>query len=378
MATATPPSSSHATYPADLVSKLFAPPETEVPADKLRRLLREAQAKGSFLHTAGAYDAFSSAIMTRLGFKTLYGSGWQLAATKSMYPDIGIYQSHQMVELVLEMRKGIEGARNTHWFDTEGKEKLDAPPAFVDMEAGFGGPTQTFTLASELIRVGAAGVHLENQDPSNRTCGHIVNVGKQKRSKVLVPRKTWLAKLKAIKAAAESTGVDVVIIARTDSVDGALPDQDSGGVKMAVEDAWEAAELGVDVIWPEFNNTKLEQPQEFAEGVRKYYPNQMLGFNLSPSLYFGKDKKAGTLITNQQLADLGFILQFSTLFNFRTAGMAMEKGLRKFLKSGIDALADLQIEEDEAAGGSPTTKMHQKFAGMNRWLLLEQVLSGEK
>ncbi|MEO7985357.1 MAG: isocitrate lyase/phosphoenolpyruvate mutase family protein [Gemmatimonadales bacterium] len=378
MATATPPISLHATYPADLVNKLFAPPESEVPAAKLRRLLLEARANGSFLHTAGAYDAFSSAIMTRLGFKTLYGSGWQLAATKSMYPDIGIYQSHQMVELVLEMRKGIEGARNTHWFDTEGKEMLDAPPAFVDMEAGFGGPTQTFTLATELIRVGAAGVHLENQDPSNRTCGHIVNVGKQKRSKVLVPRKAWLAKLKAIKAAAEATGVDVVIIARTDSVDGALPDQDAGGVKMAVEDAWEAAELGVDVIWPEFNNTRLEQPQEFAEGVRKYYPDQLLGFNLSPSLYFGKDKKAGALITNQQLADLGFTLQFSTLFNFRTAGMAMEKGLRKFLKSGIDALADLQIEEDEAAGGSPTTKMHQKFAGMNRWLILEQVLSGEK
>ncbi len=376
MATVTPPASLHATYPADLISKLFAPPESEVPADKLRRLLRDAQAKGSFLHTAGAYDAFSSAIMTRLGFSTLYGSGWQLAATKSMYPDIGIYHSHQMVELVLEMRKGIEGARNTHWYDTEGKELLGAPPAFVDMEAGFGGSTQTFTLATELIRVGAAGVHLENQDPSNRTCGHIVNVGKQKRHKVLVPRKAWLAKLKAIKAAAEATGVDVVIIARTDSVDGALPDQEPGGVKMAIEDAWEAAELGVDVIWPEFNNTRLDQPQEFSEGVRKYYPSQMLGFNLSPSLYFGKDKKSGTLITNQQLADLGFILQFSTLFNFRTAGMAMEKGLRKFLKSGIDALADLQIEEDEGAGGVPTTKMHQKFAGMNRWLILEQVLSG--
>ena len=98
----------------------------------------------------------------------------------------------------------------------------------------------------------------------------------------------------------------------------------------------------MDVIWPEFNNTELEQPQEFAEGVRKYYPNQMLGFNLSPSLYFGKAKKAGTLITNQQLADLGFILQFSTLFNFRTAGMALEKGLRKFLN-----------ERHRRAGGPP-------------------------
>jgi isocitrate lyase len=358
------------------VGRLFAPPETEVPALKLRRLLHEARDQGTFLHTAGAYDAFTSAIMTKLGFKALYGSGWQLAATKSMYPDIGIYQSHQMVELVLEMKKGIEGARNTAWYDSEGKEQLSAPPAFVDMEAGFGGPTQTFTLATELIRVGAAGVHLENQDPSNRTCGHIVNVGKQKRNKVLVPRKDWLAKLKAIKAAAEATGVDVVVIARTDSIDGALPDQEPGGVKMAIDDALEAAELGVDVIWPEFNNVELDQPQEFAEGVRKHYPNQMLGFNLSPSLYFGKAKRAGTLITNQQLADLGFTLQFSTLFNFRTAGMALEKGLRKFLNSGLDALADLQIEED-AQEQAPITKMHQKFAGMNRWLVLEQVLSGK-
>ena len=376
MATATRPVSPNAAYPADAVGRLFAPPESEVPALKLRRLLHEARDKGTYLHTAGAYDAFTSAIMTKLGFKALYGSGWQLAATKSMYPDIGIYQSHQMVELVLEMRKGIEGARNTSWYDSEGKDLVEAPPAFVDMEAGFGGPTQTFTLATELIRVGAAGVHLENQDPSNRTCGHIVNVGKQKRNKVLVPRKDWLAKLKAIKGAAEATGVDVVIIARTDSIDGALPDQEPGGVKMAIDDALEAAELGVDVIWPEFNNVELDQPREFSEGVRKYYPKQMLGFNLSPSLYFGKAKKAGTLITNQQLADLGFILQFSTLFNFRTAGMALEKGLRKFLHSGLDALADLQIEED-AQDQPPITKMHQKFAGMNRWLLLEQVLSGK-
>ena len=146
---------------------------------------------------------------------------------------------------------------------------------------------------------------------------------------------------------------------------------------MAGEDAWEAAELGCDVVWPEFNNTELDQPQAFSEGVHKYYPDQMLGFNLSPSLYFGKAKQSGTLITNQQLADLGFTLQFSTLFNFRTAGLALEKGLRKFLTQGLDALADLQLEEEAAAGGPPMTKMHQKFAGMNRWLLLEQVLSAK-
>ncbi|HXE57875.1 MAG TPA: isocitrate lyase/phosphoenolpyruvate mutase family protein [Gemmatimonadales bacterium] len=374
--TPTPPPPRHAAFPADEIAKLLAPPEREEPAAKLRRLLREAHARRSYLHTAGAYDAYTAALMTRLGFKALYGSGWQLAATKSMYPDIGVYDSHQMVQLVHELRKGIEGARHTVWFDSEGKQLLEMPPIFVDMEAGFGGPTQTFALATELIRAGAAGVHLENQDPANRTCGHIVNLGKAKRDKVLVPRKDWLAKLKAIKAACYATGVDVVIIARTDSIDGALPGQPAGGVTMAIEDAWEAAELGVDVIWPEFNNTELDQPQEFAEGVRKHYRDQMLGFNLSPSLYFGRAKQAGKLITNQQLADLGYVLQFSTLFNFRTAGMAMETRLRRFLANGLDALADLQIEEEELPGGPPSTRMHQKFAGMNRWLLLEQVLAG--
>src|SRR6185503_11799164 len=206
MATATRPVSAHAAYPAEALQKLFAPPETEDPATKLRRLLHEARAAKSFLHTAGAYDAFTSAIMTRLGIKTLYGSGWQLAATKSMFPDIGVYASHDMVKLVHEMWMGIEGARNTHYYDTDGKEVLEAPPAFVDMEAGFGGPTQTFTLAVELIRARAGGVHL-------------VNVGKQKRNKVLVPREDWLAKLKAIKAAQQATGINVVTIARTDSID---------------------------------------------------------------------------------------------------------------------------------------------------------------
>jgi isocitrate/methylisocitrate lyase len=377
MATVTPPVSKNAVYPRDEIAKLLAPPEQEQPGTKLRRILYEARDKGSFLHTAGAYDAYTAALMTRLGFKALYGSGWQLAAVKNMYPDIGVYQSQQMVELALELWKGIEGARHTHYYDTEGKELLSVPPMFVDMEAGFGGPTQTFSLATELLRARVGGVHLENQDPADRTCGHIVNVGKAKRDKVLVPRKDWLAKLKAIRAASEAFGSDLVIIARTDSIDGALPGENSGGVQMAVEDAWEAAELGCEVIWAEFNNVDLEQPQAFAEGVRKFYPNQMLGFNLSPSLYWGKAKKAGKLITNQQLADLGYTLQFSTLFNFRTAGLALDKGLRKFATKGLEALADLQNEEDEAAGGPPMTKMHQKLAGMNRWLILESVLSGK-
>src|SRR4029078_8799526 len=105
MATATSPVSTKVTYPAEAVGKLFAPPDLEVPADKLRRLLHEARDKSPYLHPAGAYDAFTAAIMTRVGFTSLYGSGWQLAATKSMYPDLGIYEPERMDELLPEYKK---------------------------------------------------------------------------------------------------------------------------------------------------------------------------------------------------------------------------------------------------------------------------------
>ncbi|HSE65427.1 MAG TPA: hypothetical protein VLB12_00475 [Gemmatimonadales bacterium] len=57
------------------------------------------------------------------------------------------------------------------------------------------------------------------------------------------------------------------------------------------------------------------------------------------------------------------------------ANRSWKKSLQKFGGKGLEALADLQIEQDAAAGEYPSTKMNQKFAGMNRWLIMESVLS---
>ena len=370
------------TYPAEEMAKLYAPPERVHPADKLRALLRAGfeqrhrRPGASYLHTAGAYDALTASLLTRLGFDAVYASGWQLAVAHSMYPDIGIYPSHSMVDLVRELIRGIEGTRDTHFYDTGG-DLLNVPPIFADIEAGFGGATQTFTLTRELIRAGAAGVHLEDQDPSERTCGHVVAHHGVKRAKVLVPTARWIEKLIAMRAAAQATGVDVVIIARTDAVDGAVPGGRGAGIEHAIERGLEAASLGVaDVIWPEFNDTLLDGPQQFAEAIHKHYPKQMLGFNLSPSLHWGKAKSDGTLITNAQLGKLGYALQFSTLISFRAAGMSLERTLREFRTRGLEALADLQLEEVAAPGTEPVTRKHQLFCGTNRWLTMEKVAKG--
>ncbi len=365
-------------YPTQEVGRLFAPPEEIHPSLKLRTILRErfAQRAGrpeqSYLHTAGAYDALTASMMTRLGFDALYASGWQLAVAHSMYPDIGIYPSHSMVELVRELTRGIEGTRDTHFYDSGG-EVLNAPPIFADIEAGFGGPTQTFTLTRELIRAGAAGVHLEDQDPAERTCGHVIAHHGKKRPKVLVSTRRWIEKLIAVKAAAQATGIDAVVIARTDAVDGAEPGGREAGIDNAIDRGLEAASLGIDVLWPEFNDTLIDGPQQFAEAIHKHYPQQILGFNLSPSLHWGKAKSAGTLLTNAQLGRLGYTMQFSTLLAFRSTGLMLERVLKSFRGIGLEALADLQNLEVAGPDPEPVTRKHQVFCGTNRWLSLEKI-----
>src|SRR5581483_11923410 len=97
------------TYPAAEFAKMYAPHEKVTPANKRRGLLKDKFAlrrkdpANSFLHTAGAYDAMTASLLTELGFEAIYASGWQLAVAHNMYPDIGIYPSHQMVQLAYEL-----------------------------------------------------------------------------------------------------------------------------------------------------------------------------------------------------------------------------------------------------------------------------------
>src|SRR6185503_558037 len=128
------------TYPSAEFAKMYAPLDKIAPCVKLRTLLqdkfalRKSEPAKSYLHTAGAYDAMTASLLTELGYEAIYASGWQLAVAHNMYPDIGIYPSHMMVGLVNELIRGIEGARDRHFYDDKG-EVLNTPPIFADIEA---------------------------------------------------------------------------------------------------------------------------------------------------------------------------------------------------------------------------------------------------
>ena len=80
----------------------------------------------------------------------------------------------------------------------------------ADLEAGFGGLPNVFELTKEAIKKGAAAIHLEDQDATQKKCGHLGG-------KVLVPTAQFIRVLQAARLAADVMDVPTVIIARTDA-----------------------------------------------------------------------------------------------------------------------------------------------------------------
>ena len=84
-------------------------------------------------------------------------------------------------------------------------------PCIADADAGFGGITSVMKLVKMFIDAGAGGVHIEDQKPGVKKCGHLGG-------KVLVSAREQVTRLQAARLQADVQGCDLVICARTDAM----------------------------------------------------------------------------------------------------------------------------------------------------------------
>ncbi|KAF7276075.1 hypothetical protein GWI33_010950, partial [Rhynchophorus ferrugineus] len=177
---------------------------------------RAALQKEKPLQIMGTVNAYAAMMAKQVGYKAIYLSGAGVANYSYGLPDLGITSLDNVL---------IDVERITSQVDT---------PLLVDIDTGWGGAFNISRTIKQMIRAGAAAVHLEDQVAQKR-CGHRPN-------KEIVSLGEMVDRIKA--AADAKTDPDFVLMARTDALQ-------KEGLQGVIDRACACVEAGADAIFAE-------------------------------------------------------------------------------------------------------------------------------
>lgn len=255
------------------------------PAQK-RKNFRDALSSGKLLQMPGAWSPLAAMAIQREGFEGVYISG-SVLSNELGYPDIGLTTLTEVAQ------RGRQIARST------------SLPTIIDIDTGFGEPMSATRTVQEMIEMGLAGAHIEDQINPKR-CGHLDG-------KALVTRDEATRKVAAA-ARGKKLDENFLLIARTDA-------RAVEGLDKAIDRAKAYIDAGADCIFTE----ALENEKEF-ETFRKAVSVPLLA-NMTE---FGK----GRLFTYEELSNLGYNIVIYPVTTFRLAMGATIKGLQEIKKTG--------------------------------------------
>lgn len=346
-------------------------------ANRLWKMLQEQD----YVSTFGAITGAQAVQMVRAGLKSIYVSGWQVAADGNLasqtYPDQSLYPANSVPSLIKRINNALMRADQIDRM--EGKEDLNwYVPIVADAEAGFGGPLNAFELTKAMIEAGTAGVHFEDQLAAEKKCGHMGG-------KVLVPTSQFIRTLSAARLAADVMGVPMLLIARTDAEAATLLTNDvdpydhrfltgertaegyygiQPGIEAGIARALAYAPYA-DIVWLETKTPDLDEARAFAEAVHAEFPGKMLAYNCSPSFNWRRYLDDATIAKFQtELASMGYKYQFITLAGWHTINYYTFELAHAYRDQGMTAYSALQQQEFDAADERGYTAVrHQREAG---------------
>src|SRR5579862_2702361 len=236
------------------------------------------------LQVVGTINAYSALLAEQSGFRAIYVSGAGVANASFGLPDLGMTSLNDVCEDVRRITSACE------------------MPLLVDADTGWGGAFNISKTCADLIKSGAAGMHLEDQVQAKR-CGH-------RPGKALVVAEEMCDRIKA--AVDGRTDPSFVIMARTDA-------HAVEGQKAALERAQAYVEAGADMIFAEAL-TSLDEYRQFTNSIRVPVLANLTEFGKTP------------FFTTTELAAVGVRLVLYPLSAFRAmskAALAVYTALRK-------------------------------------------------
>jgi isocitrate lyase len=336
----------------------------------------------SYVHTLGAITGTQAVQMVQAGLKSIYMSGWQVAADGNLsgctYPDQSLYPSNSVPQMVKRINHALMRADQINRVDGDVERDWYAP-IVADAEAGFGGPLHAFELMKSMIEAGAGGVHFEDQLASEKKCGHLGG-------KVLVPTSQFIRTLSAARLAADVLNVPTVLIARTDALSAALVTSDiderderfltvtgertlegfyrvRGGLEAAIARGLAYAPHA-DVLWFETATPDLGEANEFAQEIHRQHPGKILAYNCSPSFNWKRNLDTATIERFQNtLGEMGYRYQFITLAGWHLINLRTFELAKRYEREGMMAYVDLQEEEFQKENEGYTAIRHQREVG---------------
>lgn len=355
--------------------------------------LWELMIREEYVHALGALTGNQAIQQVKAGLEAIYLSGWQVAADANlsgeMFPDQSLYPSNSVPSVVQKINRALikadqiehaEGRPYRHWM----------VPIVADAEAGFGGPLNAFELMKSLIEAGAGGVHFEDQLASEKKCGHLGG-------KVLVPTSQFIRTLTAARLAADVLAVPTLLIARTDANGAQLLTSDiderdrefltgertregffkiKSGIHTAIARGIAYAPYA-DLLWCETSTPSINEAKQFAEAIRREFPNKYLAYNCSPSFNWKKNLSEREIASFQrELGSMGYKFQFVTLAGFHALNHSMYELAIDYKERGMSAYSKLQQREFQSEETGYTATKHQREVGTGYYDTVSSIISG--